>query len=195
MLPFWFGKYGKNSQHAGIVALLELISALQSHPNCREASWTCPFLPVKAIGGNLDWNPDGSVLHGSCSDIVNQIAKYHHDGGQAADLTQSYRLCVLSNRLKLWVWFWSLEKLLKSKKENSLEGVQGNSERQEVSALAALGWSQRKRSCYSASLVTERAVLWVCVAAHFWGKGWRALCANFWLSVQEEWWLTKMLEW
>lgn len=45
-----------------------------------------------------------------------------------------------------------------------MEEIQGNSERQEVSALAALGWSQRKRYCSSASLVTESRGLDVCVS-------------------------------
>lgn len=56
-----------------------------------------------------------------------------------------------------------------------MEGVQGNRERQEVLALAAVGWSQRKRECYSASPVTESSA-WMHVPAHVWGKHQRAVC-------------------
>lgn len=128
------------------------------------------------------WN---SIPHGSCPDMVSKIANYHHGRDQAADLKQS-------NRLKLWVWSWSLEKLWKGEKRIVWRWSR---EQQETGSINFSG----------SGLNPEEEVLLQCLPCESSGfrsagepfsekRAWE-MCLNFWLPVQEAWWRTQMLEW
>lgn len=89
ILSFYFGRNRYSRMTAVITCWCNCTS--ESHfytamPPADKLFGHTPFCqPMQQIESWLksQWN---SILHGSCPDIVNQIANYHHDGDQAADL-------------------------------------------------------------------------------------------------------------